>query len=249
MTFSLKLKINTLFVILFLKSISASAQDTTFYDYKWNKIKSLIGARYYELTQKDSADPSKYVVRKYVRPKTLLEETSYSDSALKIQEGMYRKFYESGDLHLVVNFKNGKMDGDLISYWGEGQLKRKDKYENGNFISGKILNTNGRELEYYPFIILPSFRGGEKKLNAYLKKELHYPPSAIEKKVEGIVQVGFTLSDKGVIRDVKLIKGVQEDLDAEALRVVRIMPRWNPKMIDGIGEEMFYIFPVRFELH
>lgn len=249
MNLSQKFKFTMLFMAVLFNGISSLAQDTVFYDFKWNKIKSLIGARYYELTQKDSADSSKYVVRKYVRPRTLLEETRYSDSTLKIQEGLYRKFYESGDLHLLVNFKNGKMDGDLITYWGEGQLKRKDKYENGNFISGKILNTNGRELEYYPFIILPSFRGGEKKLNAYLKKELHYPPSAIEKKVEGIVQLGFTLSDKGVIRDVKLIKGVQEDLDAEALRVVRMMPRWNPKMIDGIGEEMFYIFPVKFELN
>lgn len=241
--------IRTFIPLAFLLNFySAFAQDTTFYDFKWTKIKSLIGARYFELTQKDSADPAIYVVRKYARPKTLLEETRYSDTTLKIQNGLYRKFYESGDLHIVVNFKNGKMDGDLITYWGEGQLKRKDKYENGNFISGKILNTNGRELEYYPFIILPSFRGGEKKLNAYLQRELHYPPSAREKKIEGIVQVGFTISDKGVIRDVKLIKGVQKDLDAEALRLTGMMPRWNPKMIDGISEEMFYIFPVKFDL-
>lgn len=237
-----------LLLVLLIVPGFVTAQDTIFFDYKWNKTATSFGARYFQVSAKDSVDATKIVIRKYKRPGTLLEETVYSDTVQKIQNGTYRSFYETGQLHAIIPYKKGKIDGELITYWGDGQLKRTDKYSDGNFISGKILNTNGRELPYYPYVILPSFKKGEKKLQEYLAKNLMYPAGARERKENGTVKVGFTVSDKGVVNNPVIISGVSSELDQEALRVVKEMPRWNPGMVDGIGTAMFFILPVRFDL-
>lgn len=225
---------------------NAFAQDTTFYDYKWTKIKSLFGARYFEVTMKDSVNPSIIINRKYIRPSLLLEETPYSDYENKIIDGVYKKYYESGQLHISMPYKNGKIHGELITYWGDGELKRKDIYENGVFVSGKLTNTNKREIPYYPFIIEPAYKKGPEKMKEYLAKELHYPPGALSQNKSGTVIISAFVNSKGVLTEIKISKGVQEDLDQEALRVVQMMPRWKPRYVDGIPEGSLVFIPIDF---
>ncbi|QNH62507.1 energy transducer TonB [Hymenobacter sediminicola] len=71
--------------------------------------------------------------------------------------------------------------------------------------------------------IMPSFPGGQDSLVAYLKRELRYPASTT---AEGKVFLGFIITKTGHITQVKVLKGINPTLDAEALRVVRKMPRW-----------------------
>jgi TonB family protein len=234
--------------LFFLSFYSAQGQDTIFYDYKWNKIKSSFGARYFEVTAKDSAGGSNRIVRKYKRPSMLLEETPYSDFDNKIIDGVYRKFYETGQLHLQIPYRSGKIHGELISYWGDGQLKRTDKFENGNFISGKILNTNKKELPYYPFIIEPTFNKKGMTAADYIAKKISYPEPARTSNQTGTVEVSCYVNEKGVLSNIQVLKGINPELDAEALRVIQEMPRWKPRYVDGIAEGSVVVIPVSFQL-
>ena len=93
---------------------------------------------------------------------------------------------------------------------------------------------------------MPSFPGGAEALKEYLKKNTMYPnPDAC---ITGRVIVVFVVDEKGNVGDVKVVKSVEPYLDAEAVRVVKSMPRWNPGMQNGKAVKVRYTLPVTFRL-
>ena len=74
----------------------------------------------------------------------------------------------------------------------------------------------------------PSFPGGEAALKKYLNENVHYPESAKEMGVEGIVVVGFIVETDGSLKNIKILKFIDPDLEKEAIRVVTAMPAWIP---------------------
>ncbi|HNR55190.1 MAG TPA: energy transducer TonB, partial [Flavobacteriales bacterium] len=88
--------------------------------------------------------------------------------------------------------------------------------------------------------------GGDDALVAYLMKELRYPDNMRQAAKEGVVQVGFTITDAGAVENVRVIEGIAgaEALDAEAVRVVSAMPRWEPATVHGVTVPMEYKLPV-----
>lgn len=79
----------------------------------------------------------------------------------------------------------------------------------------------------------PSFPGGEEALKAYVSKNTHYPQTAKDNGVEGVVVVGFIVMPDGSLRQLKVVKMVDPDLEKEALRVVNGMPAWIPAEKNG----------------
>jgi TonB family protein len=78
---------------------------------------------------------------------------------------------------------------------------------------------------------------------------VHYPDSARAKGIEGQCVVGFMVNEEGSVCNVELKQSAGNDeLDAEALRVVRAMPRWTPGVQDGKNVRVVYTLPVRFKL-
>lgn len=80
---------------------------------------------------------------------------------------------------------------------------------------------------------LPLFPGGSQALGKFLVSKLQYPKSALEQGISGKVHVTFTVDSAGHIRDPRIVKGVGHGLDEEALRLVRIMPWWEPGKHQG----------------
>ena len=95
---------------------------------------------------------------------------------------------------------------------------------------------------------MPSFPGGKKSMMEYLKENTEYPAKAVKNKIQGRVIVQFTVDEKGNLSDVKVVKSVEPYLDAEAVRVVKSMPRWNPGMQNGKAVKVRYTLPVTFRL-
>ena len=96
---------------------------------------------------------------------------------------------------------------------------------------------------------MPSFPGGSKALMEYLDKNIKYPVSAQKNLLEGRVILQFIVDKKGRLSDVKVARSVEPSLDAEAVRVVKAMPRWNPGMQNGKAVKVRYTLPVTFRLH
>ncbi|MBI3136682.1 MAG: energy transducer TonB [Bacteroidetes bacterium] len=104
----------------------------------------------------------------------------------------------------------------------------------------------------HEMVVLPdveaSFPGGKEALSTFLKTNLMYPPRAKEEGVSGVVYLMFTVSEDGIISDVRVVKGVNADLDAESLRLVYAMPAWIPGTVAGKNVASYYTLPIRFSL-
>ena len=92
----------------------------------------------------------------------------------------------------------------------------------------------------------PSFPGGDAALNEYIVKNLNWAPGST--KVEGKVFVDFVVDVDGNIMDVKIVRGLCESCDMEALRLVRNMPVWTAGSINGKKIKTKMTIPIKFGL-
>lgn len=95
---------------------------------------------------------------------------------------------------------------------------------------------------------MPEFPGGMKELMTYLKDNIKYPKAAQDKKVQGRVIVQFVVEKDGTPTEFNVIRSVDPTLDAEALRVMKEMPKWKPGMQKGQAVRVKYTVPVSFKL-
>ena len=93
---------------------------------------------------------------------------------------------------------------------------------------------------------MPSFPGGMAALMKYIKDNLRYPEICWEGAAMGRVNVVFIVNEDGSLSDVKVIRSIIPELDKEAIRVVKSMPKWNPAKQNGKAVKMKYVVPVNF---
>ena len=106
--------------------------------------------------------------------------------------------------------------------------------------------------EAVPFQIVeekPSFQRGDANTFAnWIGDHLKYPESAKKAGVQGRVTLQFTIGKDGKVGDVKVMRGVNEEIDAEAVRVVESSPKWKPGRIDGKAVPVAFTLPINFKL-
>ncbi|WP_419701408.1 energy transducer TonB [Mucilaginibacter sp. NFX135] len=90
----------------------------------------------------------------------------------------------------------------------------------------------------------PQFPGGQDSLASFLARNLRYPEREID--VRGKVIIQFTVTKTGEIKQSRIIRKLYESVDAEALRVIKLMPKWIPAYIKGKPVEMIYTMPINF---
>ena len=95
---------------------------------------------------------------------------------------------------------------------------------------------------------MPQFPGGEAALMKYLQSHINYPPMAAENNVQGRVVVQFVVDKSGKVGEVKVVRSVDKDLDKEAVRVCKSLPKFTPGRQNGQAVSVWYTLPVTFKL-
>nr|WP_319401020.1 energy transducer TonB [uncultured Carboxylicivirga sp.] len=95
---------------------------------------------------------------------------------------------------------------------------------------------------------MPEFPGGEEALRKFIAQSVKYPVIAQENGIQGRVYVSFVVNTKGAVTDVKIARGVDPNLDKEAIRVVNSMPAWKPGKQRGKAVKVSYTVPINFVL-
>lgn len=93
-----------------------------------------------------------------------------------------------------------------------------------------------------------SFPGGNAALSRWLSNNLRYPELAQQNNIQGKVMVKFCVEKDGSISNPVIAKGVDKDLDKEAIRVVKKMPKWTPGKNNGVAVRSYFYLPVNFKL-
>jgi protein TonB len=97
--------------------------------------------------------------------------------------------------------------------------------------------------------IMPSFPGGDEERQKFLYDHIVYPQGAAENGIEGTVYIQFIVDTKGNITDVKILRGIGQGCDEEVLRVVKMMPQWNPGRQNGRNVRVLYNMAISFKLN
>ena len=92
------------------------------------------------------------------------------------------------------------------------------------------------------------FPGGMAALMKWLSNNIRYPEAAQQNDIQGRVIVKFVVEKDGSIGTATILKGVDKDLDREALRVVKKMPKWQPGKNNGQAVRSYFNLPVTFKL-
>ncbi len=95
---------------------------------------------------------------------------------------------------------------------------------------------------------MPQFPGGEAALMKFLQSHINYPPMAAENGVQGKVVVQFVVDKTGRVGEVKVVRSVDKDLDREATRVCKSLPKFTPGRQNGHPVSVWYTLPVFFKL-
>ncbi len=95
---------------------------------------------------------------------------------------------------------------------------------------------------------LPEFPGGIVQFMKWLTRNLRYPPTAQSQRIQGKVVISFIINKDGSIASPTIVQSADPLLDREALRVVKMMPRWKPGLQNGKPCRTMFAIPVNFQL-
>jgi periplasmic protein TonB len=107
------------------------------------------------------------------------------------------------------------------------------------------------EAEPEPFVVveeMPMFPGGETELMKYIMEHTQYPEIAKENNIQGKVIVRFCVTPKGGVSQISILKGVDPELDKEAIRVVSTLPAFKPGKQGGKPVPVWYMVPINYTL-
>ncbi|KAA9325855.1 energy transducer TonB [Hymenobacter busanensis] len=178
------------------------------------------------------------VVRTTWRPTgdTLIAETHWrpDGSRVRYQEALGRKLH-----------------GPERLYNADGKLMRQTVYAFGAPKDSSCYDAQGQPIACVgPGYSeqMPRYTGEFSDMMRFLGKNIRYPTLAMRRRAQGKVVVGFIVDETGQLRDVRVKQGVAPDLDAEAVRVIRLMPRWQPAVQQGEPVPVRFAVPVTFTL-
>lgn len=109
-----------------------------------------------------------------------------------------------------------------------------------------VVSQNNQKVYEHPEV-MPEYPGGVSAMVEFLSKNVKYPKDAAKQKVEGRVLVWFVVETDGSLTDVKVAKKVFPSLDAEAVRMVKTMPKWTPGKHNDQPVRVRFALPIVFK--
>lgn len=145
-----------------------------------------------------------------------------------------------------------QLEGNVKRYFKNGKISEEAFYEEGHVRTIRRWNRDGTPYLDNVFVYadtMPEFPGGIRILQQYIGMKTNYPQICQRNGITGKVFVDFVVMEDGSVKGVRLARGVDPYLDAEALRVVREMKvKWKPGVLDGKKVRVLFTVPVNFKL-
>ena len=152
------------------------------------------------------------------------------------------------DLYLEDGIvKNGFKVGQWTGKSNSNSDTFKEVYKDGALIVG-ILLSDSIQYKYQKISVPPTFPGGTQNLMQFISTTMKYPDGARRGGVQGKVYISFEVDVDGSVINPKTLQGVDKVLDEEALRVVSLLPKWNPGYKRGKAVKARFILPLNFKL-
>jgi len=183
--------------------------------------------------------------------------------------GIYKNGVEHGDWFWVdsigritsqYHYQNGELDGEYLKYDTVGNVFKKGIYKVGEEMKSEIIDSTYQEKEWTEIDIMPilkecsDLKGAkreacrETQFMRYIYSNIKYPENARTNGVEGKALIGFVISKEGKVTEIKVLRGISNDIENECLRIIEKSPEWSPGTSQGKPVKVYYNIPVNFRL-
>lgn len=163
--------------------------------------------------------------------------------------GWFLRRSDSAGMVLEKGFvQNGLPQGSWQGFDKKGQLQYTEEYANGKFLKGISCGENGEESVYDSIQVSATFPGGHSAMIRFISQHIKYPAADRRMGVAGTVIVRFEVDKKGNLAETSIYRGVSKHIDEEALRVMSLMPLWEPGKQRGKNARMAFFLPIKFAL-
>ncbi|WP_290460125.1 energy transducer TonB [Duncaniella muris] len=126
---------------------------------------------------------------------------------------------------------------------------KKGEIDDTEIVVGEIIDPEQEDNVYEAIVdVRPTFPGGDEKLMEWISQHIVYPPGCWESHIQGRVTIRFLIKADGSVGEAEIIRGVYPELDKEALRVVKSLPKFNPATLNGKAVEYWFTLPITFKL-
>jgi periplasmic protein TonB len=172
-----------------------------------------------------------------------IEEVKYLPPVIKPDKSVKKEEQmKELDSLLNTNISNRNVEGDK---------KKKVDWDEG-LEGGEIGGTGEKQAEVFTYVgEMPKFRGGgDEEVIKYVQNKLVYPADALAQKLQGTVYVQYTITSKGDVTDVQIVKGkgLSKSIDAEAINVIKNLPKWEPGKNNGVPVSVKKVARIQFSI-
>lgn len=217
---------------------------------------------YHEITK----GPTSLWLRRFVlgeMPQTQAEFMQNADSLAREIRLYYsngaRAFFDGGHFYFAECTDAAPKETELLAleYVPKKKINIREllrKFDNGELscslseILEQISEGDEQDSSTTGNVENPQFPGGEQACMEFIAKNIKYPSSCVEQGIQGHVYCQFSVDIDGSITDIDILYSPDPELSAEAVRIIRLMPKWTPGKIDGKPVSVEFILPVTFQL-
>ena len=180
----------------------------------------------------------------------------YNDAGQKILAngtGMWRDTtctlgYKANCMVETGALRNGFKFGEWKNIYVDGKPYTIIQYDSSKVVSGVSYDAQGTAYDFTQIEEFPEFPGGDIEMIRFLSANVVYPRKELENDIQGTVYIRFLVNGKGYPTNIEILKGVSPGIDKEALRVVRLLPRFKPGKQLGQPVSVYYGLPMVFKL-
>ena len=138
-------------------------------------------------------------------------------------------------------------EGEMPAIEDTVVLKKGEINDTELVVVGEIIDPEQEDKVYEAIVdVRPTFPGGDEKLMEWISQHIVYPPGCYD--IQGRVIIRFMIKADGSVGEAEIIRGVYPELDKEALRVVKSLPKFNPATLNGKAVEYWFTLPIIFKL-
>jgi len=181
--------------------------------------------------------------------KTLLMDCSDSNGKVLAKSGKGTWLKLNGELTKVTEegpIVNGVEEGDWHSRKSDS-VETVTEYKNGKIISVADVYKSGKKVYSY-LEKAPAFPGGADGFGKFIGSNIKYPAEAKKNNVQGKVTVSFIVERDGSLSEIKVVKGIGSGCDEEAIRVMKLSPKWEPGIHNVEAVPVLLTLPITFSL-
>ncbi len=242
--------INILLFVIVSQELKSQDTVTIYFDKQWNQCDKELSSYYRKYYVTESKE---YNVQDFYKNGQIQMAGTYKKSDWKEKTGHFTFYYENGQKKSEGEYYKDKRTGKWIFWQENGNIRDEAKYKNGKIVSLiKEFDKDGNLLVEYannPKLLdnYSEFVSSMADYQKFLSKNIQYPEQAKQYGRQGKVFVSFFIDANGNAYDLKVLRGVSDDVDKEALRVIKLF-KWPKPRYKGKGVILKFRAPVKFAL-